>query len=79
MDVKSLDNVEQFCGSIQRKLMLNPISTMASGSFKFPPGHRKAILKFTEEVSDLKNEKKGLDQKRHSEAEACKGKKRCWV
>ena len=79
MDVKSLDDVEQFCGSIQGQLIQNPISTMASGSFKFPPGHRRAILKFIEEVSNLQNEKKRLDRKRPTEAEVSKGKKMCQV
>ena len=77
MDMKSLDDVEQFCGSFQGQLMQYPISTMASGSFKFLPGQRKAILKFIEEVSYLQNEKNRLDRKKPSEGDVPKGKKRC--
>ena len=72
MDVKSLDDVEQFCRSFQGQLMQYPISTMASGSFIFPPGHRKAILKFTEEVSNLQNEKKRSDRKKPSATDVLK-------
>ena len=79
MDMKSLDDVEQFCGSYQEQLMQYPNSAMASSSLKFPPGHHKAILKLIEEVhvSNVQNEKKRLDRKKPSETDVPKRKKRC--
>ena len=61
MDMESLDDVEHFCDSYPGQTTQNPVSTMASGSFRFPPpGHRSAILRFIEEVhvSVLQNEKR---------------------
>ena len=50
--------------------------TMATSTFKFPPGHRHAITKFMKEVKQLKEEKKRTCQRSTYDATCPKSKRR---
>ena len=72
----SLQVIEEFISNEHPNDPKFTRGTMATGMFKFPPGHRHTITKFVKDVKQLQEGKRRQPSKRESDTSSTKAKRR---